>query len=110
MSKNLEYKISLLLDDIEGLSRQDKAAKIKELINSELEWHDMAHAVDNYDLNTIRSSAVKFMTDMSINHMNETGIRGDSHRQQALSYVEAVVGFLRKEKLISFRLFHIRKK
>lgn len=110
MPKNLDYKIAILLDDLQGLTREDKAKRIKALVEEELEWKQTTHLVDNYDLTLITSFATKYMTDMSINHMRETAIDGDSSKQRALSYLEAVIGFLRKESLIPFKLTHVRKK
>lgn len=103
MGKNLEAKVGNLLDDIDGLSREDQKKLIIGFVNNELGWHSAEHTIDNYDLTVIHSNAVREMTDFPIGHIRSEGLDGpDQSKLRTLCYLRAVIGHLRKEGYIPF--------
>lgn len=63
--KNLKNKISLLVDDLDGLDRYDQIRTVSDFIKTELNLQERAYAWTERDLSAIKSRAVSIMTDMN---------------------------------------------
>jgi len=112
MGINLEAKVANLLDDLEGLSREDQKKLVINFVHNELLWHEAEHTIDNYDLTVIHSNAIKEMTDFPVGHIRKEGLDGpDQSKLRTLCYLRAVMGHLRKEGYIPLiKLNHKGKK
>lgn len=99
MPKNLRGKLNTILEDTERLSKHERLNLLEELIDTELGFLEAEHALSSYDLTTIQSVAVNYMQDLDVEFLQNTS----PSQQRAICYVESVIGFLRREGLISFK-------
>jgi len=105
MPKNLDKKISLLLEDIEGLSRQDAAERIKQLVLQELKFLETEHKINGYDIERVKSMAHDdYVQGDSRNILGGDFQFLDEGKIRSLCFIRATIRFLRSKDLISFQL------
>ncbi len=110
MPKSLREKISLLLDDAEGISKSEKIKLVERLVNEELGFLSMEHDLSAYDIGLIKSAAINKFNEMRMDREALGPIQGDGDDVRAFCYVESVIGFLRNKGLINFTLRYTRKR
>lgn len=103
--KNLEQKITLLVQDIARMNDFDKARAIKNFVESEIVYTQSEHAIGIHDLANIHSYAAKLSTDLSP-HLEIDGSRivSNSVYTQALCYSEAFYMWLRSNDYIKVNI------
>lgn len=101
MSKNLDNKISLILQDCETLSRAELISQLKALVENEIKYHKETHYWGDYELNRIWSIAADRMTRMPMERIKEVG---NQNKQRTLCFLDAVVGELRRNELVNFKI------
>lgn len=110
MAKNLTEKIYILLNDIKSLNEFESAKRIEAFVKAELDWQHAEHALDDYDLEMIKSVAVKHMTDYPVNELRARGFDYNQDRLRTLSYLEGCIALLRTKGLIPFTVTHKKRK
>lgn len=107
--KNLHAKVMTLLEDGATLNRYELARRIERLVEDEVEFHKAEHTLGVYDLNLIRSSAINKFTEIDPRQFASNGY-GTSEDARMWCHVEAVIGWLRSQKLINFVLKYDRNR
>ena len=107
MPRNLESKISILLEDIQSLSKTEAIRKIEDLVTTEIEFLKKDQYFSAQDLLGLWSNAAQEMTDLDINLIKE--FKSDQHTQQAYCFLSAICGILKRKGLIGFQLKYKRK-
>lgn len=105
--KDLDEKVDLLLNELEQVDRKSAAILIKNFVKSQLDWNEVEHTIDEFDLETVRSYAIKEMTDLPINTLTAPELTQGRH--QALAYMQAFLSHFRSKGLIPFT-FKYKKK
>lgn len=108
MSRNLDQKIGVILNDVETMTRKELSDRIKTLVLQEVNFHKADHYVDNYDLTRIWSVACREMTELPKEYIID--MEPDTNRQRAYAVLRAITGELRRLKLIDFQIKYKRKK
>ncbi len=105
MPKNLRYKIGLLMDDLEILSKPDAIKKIERFVKDELNFMESEYEFGVSDLVQMRSSAIQRFSDLESERIQIGRYGGgSSSEKRTLAYLEAAIGLLRSKELISFRV------
>ena len=99
MSRNLDSKIALLVDDLRGLNTQESIKRVKTLITQELDFLSTEHSITENDLAFMQSTAARAFTQEDVNTF---GIDPSYYRTWLL--LDSFVKFLRREGLIKFTL------
>lgn len=100
--KDLTYRLGNVLDQLEGLEREDALKILKNYVLQELNWFKATRVVDQYDLTLISNYAKKSMTDFPSELLNNPKM--DHDRLKALAYLRATELFLNSKELIPFDL------
>lgn len=108
MPKNLESKIGNLLDDLETLDRGEKVRRVKQLVEQEVRFMEAKHELTDWDLTFINSTAVDNMGKISLGSSSKFST--DSSKLRTWCFTQAVLSWMRKEKLVNFLLNYDDKK
>ena len=107
MSRNLKSKLGDLLEDVDTLNRPEAIRKLELFINEELKFMESEHVIGRYDLNLIKSNAMQYFQEYDARLGNT---QSDLDNFRAWCYIQAVVGFLRSQGLLSSRLNYDKNK
>lgn len=109
MPKNLREKLNLLIQDTKDLGKAETIRAIENLVNQELGYLEATYEVDSYDLNLIKSSAVKKFVDRDLSQQSIGSMSGDNDMIRSMFYVESVIEYLRGKGLIKFTMTFKKK-
>ena len=92
----------MILTEAENLSRSDLIRMLENLIDQELELQKTDQIIDTYDINCVRSSAIKMYVDSALSEETVGPISRDHELKRAYCYFDAVISMLRGKGLIKF--------
>lgn len=103
MSRNLEEKLSILLDDISTLSKESALKKLKKFVEEEISFTEETHSVTKRDLYSINSTAKNEISTINTKPF-QSAYGTDSDSLRTWCYLDSVVMFLRSKGLINFTI------
>jgi hypothetical protein len=111
--RNLEQKVSILLDETEKMTRSEATRRIVNFICEELEWRSADYVLDDHDLAIVKSNAVSAMQEFSMQMMREYGFENghnsDQDKMRTLCWINAVVSYFRGKQAIPFTASYLKK-
>lgn len=109
MPKNIREKLALILEDAESLKRHDLLRLLERMFNEELEFLQLEHKIDSYDLNSVRSRAISLYNELSMTKESLGYAHGDGELIRTMCFVMATLELFRGKGLIAFTVKYNKK-